>query len=163
MGVEIERKFVLPAFPEELIKTGELKIVSQVKIDQTYLAYAKEQEFRIRRLENLLQPGQVSYTHTYKKGSGLAREEIEVELLPEVYDQLAAASHKKPLQKTRTTVQWEQFIFEIDSYHQYDMITIEIEFHSVEDAKAFQPPSWFGREVGGEEEFRNKKLWADLQ
>ncbi|MFC5986165.1 CYTH domain-containing protein [Marinicrinis lubricantis] len=161
--MEIERKYLLPSFPQQLIDQDAMKIVSVLHIEQTYLALVKDQELRVRKLEDILQRGKVHYTHTFKRGSGIAREEVEYEISAELYDQLVSSLKKVPLRKTRTTVLFEGRRYEIDQYHQYDLMTVETEFESEEEAHSFQPPDWFGGEVGGELEYQNKKLWASLQ
>ena len=44
-----------------------------------------------------------------------------------------------------------------------ELAVVEVEFASVDEAGAFAPPPWFGRELGAEEEYRNKTLWLKLQ
>ncbi|UUZ82418.1 hypothetical protein LJK88_50030 [Paenibacillus sp. P26] len=44
MALEIERKFLLHAYPEVLIRSGELVVRSEQYIEQTYLAIDGKQE-----------------------------------------------------------------------------------------------------------------------
>ena len=162
MNKEIERKYLLPSFPQELLDSGKLKLISRVTIEQTYLAMDDAEEVRVRKLspDN---GDEASYTHTYKRGKGFSREEVEYEISSSIYHQLLDGSGRAPLVKTRTTVEEDGRIFEMDEYHQYQFMTVEAEFASEEEAVSFQPPAWFGSEVGGEVEYRNKRLWASLQ
>ncbi|MFD1956015.1 CYTH domain-containing protein [Paenibacillus thailandensis] len=163
---EIERKFLLGRYPETELASGELKLVNRLRIDQTYLAFSGDEEVRIRKLavEAGEGAGEQYYTHTFKRGVGLSREEIEYPISKAVYDQLLGLGKLVPLQKTRTIVRdKEGAVFEIDDYTGLGLLTVETEFESEESALAFKAPAWFGRELGNEEEFRNKKLWLDLQ
>ncbi len=160
MGKEIERKYMLGAFPAEGLASGAIKFVSKKTIYQTYLAYDGNEELRIRKL---VEGETVEYTHTFKRGKGWSREEIEYDISAELYEQLLERLNRVPLEKIRTTLDLDGTLIEIDEYLQFDLRTVEVEFESEEAAKAFTPPAWFGPEVGGEEEYRNKKLWLDLQ
>jgi adenylate cyclase len=160
MNLEIERKFKLGRFPQQEIESGALKLITRQLIDQTYLAFSKNEEVRVRRLST--EQGD-TYTHTFKRGHGLAREEIEYSISADIYEQLLQGSGKKPLRKTRTSLEAGGLHFDIDEYEQFNLAVVEVEFHSEEEAAGFQSPDWFGPEVGSEEEFRNKKLWVTVQ
>lgn len=161
MGKETERKYWLPAFPEAEMESKELVFVSRRHIYQTYLAYSGDQEIRVRRL---IDPeGASTYTHTFKSGHGIAREEIEYDISADVYRQLLEHTKLVPLEKVRTTVRNGDYTFEIDEYKQVDLTVVEVEFPDLAAAERFQAPAWFGRELGQEEEFRNKTLWLKLQ
>ncbi|WP_206105445.1 adenylate cyclase [Paenibacillus thalictri] len=161
MSQEIERKFMLGRFPEQEIREGYLQFISRKEIDQTYLALSKGEEIRIRKLS---ENGEAEYTHTFKKGNGLSREEIEYAISEPIYSQLLAQSGKTPLKKTRTTVVAGELHYDIDEYRpQFDLTVVEVEFPDEASAHRFAAPDWFGREVGSEEEYRNKKLWRSLQ
>lgn len=161
MGKEIERKFWLPAFPSAELERKELAFVSRQYIYQTYLAYSGDQEIRVRQLVD--PDGVSSYTHTFKSGHGIAREEIEYGISADVYRQLLEHTKLIPLEKVRTTVQDREYSYEIDEYKQFELTVVEVEFPDLAAAERFQAPAWFGRELGQEDEFRNKTLWMKLQ
>lgn len=160
--MEIERKFLLEKFPEKEIELGHLTVLARQFFEQTYLALTDLQELRVRKIL-VEKNGQQSksFTHTFKEGHGLARKEIEYEISEEIYEQLIIG--KQPLKKVRTKVQQGDTLFEIDDYTGFNMLTVEVEFTSVEEAERFEPPAWFGEEVGSEKEYRNKTLWVSLQ
>ncbi|GAA0375597.1 CYTH domain-containing protein [Bacillus horti] len=162
MGLEIERKYLLEKFPQDRISQGQFKVLARQSFEQTYLALTDYQELRVRKIVEEKE-GQCtkSFVHTFKEGQGIARKEIEYEISEELYDQLIEG--KKPLKKVRTTVVEEGMVYEIDEYSGFDMMTIEVEFKTEEEAKSFSAPEWFGEEVGSEKEYRNKTLWASLQ
>src|SRR5690606_8991949 len=87
MAMEIERKFLLPEFPQALIDEGKLVIRSEQRIEQTYLAMDDQQELRVRRIQDI-RSGETSYTHTFKNGNGLVREEVEYGISGEIYEQI---------------------------------------------------------------------------
>ncbi|NHN34437.1 CYTH domain-containing protein [Paenibacillus agricola] len=161
MGTEIEKKFLLPAFPSAELEQEEITFVSKQTIYQTYLAFSKDQEIRVRKLVD--KDGVSHYTHTFKSGHGLVREEIEYSISEDVYKQLLAGSGLVPLEKVRTKVEHKGYVLEIDEYEQIHLVVVEVEFPDVESANDYEVPGWFGKELGQEEEFRNKTLWLKLQ
>jgi adenylate cyclase len=161
MGAEIERKYLLPAFPEAEIANKELTLLSKQYIYQTYLAFSEDQEIRVRKLVD--SSGESHFTHTFKSGHGMVREEIEYNITAPIYSQLLERTGLIPLEKIRTTLEAGGFTFEIDAYKQIDLLVVEVEFPDLEAAQRFKAPSWFGRELGSEEEFRNKSMWVQLQ
>lgn len=163
MSLEIERKFLLSEFPDQLIEEGLLAVRSDRRIEQTYLAMDKSQELRVRRMTDFLQDGVVTYNQTFKRGNGLVREEIEYEISEEIYGQLIRAFGVKPLVKRRVTVDWQGIGIEIDCYEHIALIVAEVEFDSVESADAFESPAWFDRDISSERDYSNKKMWKDLQ
>lgn len=162
LSLEIERKFLLPAYPEALIKEGQLRIQSEHAIDQIYLALHEDQELRVRRIENL-RTGEIDYTHTFKRGFGLTREEVEVSISEGLYRQITEVHGAVALTKRRVTAEWKGIVLEIDRYDQIDFIVLEVEFESEEQALAFAPPAWFGPDISTDKRYSNKKVWADLQ
>ncbi|MBD0383260.1 CYTH domain-containing protein [Paenibacillus sedimenti] len=161
MSSEIERKWLLPAFPTAELSNNEITLVSRKYIYQTYLAFSADQEIRVRQLVD--SSGVSDYTHTFKSGHGLVREEIEYKISEHIYKQLLDRTGLIPLEKIRTTVDCQGMLFEIDEYKHIDLMVIEVEFPDVDAANRFIVPSWFGRELGQEEEFGNKTMWIQLQ
>ncbi len=162
MAMEIERKFLLERTPDELIAEGAFSRRSRQRIEQTYLALDEQQEIRVRRLVDE-DTGEVEYTHTFKQGNGMSREEIEYSITESIYEQLFRASGAVPLTKVRTTGEWNGFTVELDRYDQLNLTVAEVEFDSLEAAQAFAPPGWFGEDISSKREYSNKKVWRDLQ
>ncbi|RAP73450.1 CYTH domain-containing protein [Paenibacillus montanisoli] len=162
MGLEIERKFLLTENVEELIRNGELTVQTEQRIEQTYLAIDGAQELRVRRIVDLA-TDRVTFTHTFKNGHGLAREEVEYEISQGLYEQVAQAFGAIPLTKNRITAQWSGRIVEIDIYDQIQLTVLEVEFDSEDAALTFEPPAWFGRDISTEKQYSNKKVWRELQ
>ena len=59
------------------------------------------------------------------------------------------------LTKTRYVI--EDIRAELDIYPS-DLVIVEVEFASLEEAEAFTPPSWFGEEVTGNKQYSNAQL-----
>ncbi|NIK80550.1 CYTH domain-containing protein [Paenibacillus castaneae] len=162
MSLEIERKFLLAEFPNVIVEEGNLQVVSEQRIEQTYIAIDENQELRVRRIVNLAS-GEVTYTHTFKLGNGLLREEIEYSISEAIYEQIVKAFGFVPLTKNRITAQWNGRVIEIDTYDQIELSVLEVEFESEEEANAFVAPDWFGRDISSERQYSNKKVWRELQ
>lgn len=162
MSLEIERKFLLPAFPTALIEENDLLVLSEQRIEQTYLAIDDNQELRVRRIVDLAS-GEVSFTHTFKLGNGLSREEIEYSISNSIYEQVVNAFGFIPLTKNRVTAKWNDQIIEIDTYDQIELSVLEVEFDSEASANAFIAPAWFGKDISSERQYSNKKVWRELQ
>lgn len=162
MPLEIERKFLLAESPERLAEQGILRIRSERRIEQTYLALDEAQEIRVRRITDPA-AGSVEYTHTFKRGNGLSREEVEVSISEAIYTQLVNAFGRVPLTKTRLTADWDGRTIEIDIYDQLELTVLEIEFASEEEAIGFSPPDWFGQDISSDRRYSNKTVWKKLQ
>jgi CYTH domain-containing protein len=153
---EIERKFIVNKLPINL------KIKSVQDIHQTYLVVGEE-EIRIRKI---IKDTKETHTMTFKKGSGLSREEIEFEISEETYIQLLIGRSKKPLIKKRMNVFIDGGVFDLDIYqnaHISNLQTIEIEFPSTSEAACFVKPMWFGEDVTEDKTYKNQNLWKEIQ
>ncbi|MFS0726991.1 CYTH domain-containing protein [Paenibacillus sp. 1P07SE] len=161
MAQEIERKWLLERLPDELSAGGALRVASEQRIAQTYLAIHDGEELRIRAITDI-HSGEMIHTHTFKRGLGIAREEIEYTISEGIYEQMMRLSGTTPLIKVRTTADTGELRLEIDRYEQLDLTVVEVEFASVEEAERFQPPAWFGQEISTDRRYSNKKVWQDL-
>ncbi|MFC6332897.1 CYTH domain-containing protein [Paenibacillus septentrionalis] len=162
MALEIERKYLLKVSPQQLIEEGTISLKSEQRIEQTYIAMDTDQELRVRRIQDLA-TGEYEYTHTFKNGVGLAREEVEYSITKVIYDQVVEAFGYIPLTKNRLTAAYGEMIVEIDIYDQVDFIVVEVEFSTMEEADSFVPPSWFGEEISFNKTYSNKAVWKQLQ
>jgi adenylate cyclase len=146
VALEIERKFLVERFPPSIA------IDSEEEIAQGYLAIGEDQVRLRRRGDNHL--------ITVKRGSGLTREEVEVPLAQKSFEELWPLTEGRRLEKTRRTAAVEGGTVEIDFYHAPldGLVTAEVEFADAEAARAFTPPSWFGRELTEDEQYSNQRL-----
>ena len=146
-GIEIERKFLVDRPPGDLPE-GE-------RIEQGYLAIGDDGvEVRIRR-----RGGET--TLTVKSGPGMVRTEEELAIDERRFESLWPLTGERRVSKTRHLVPLEAGLTaELDVYagaHE-GLLTVEIEFPSVEASEAFAPPAWLGREVTGDGRFANQAL-----
>ncbi|SHL01213.1 CYTH domain-containing protein [Selenomonas ruminantium] len=134
--MEIERQFLVAKLPVLLDDYEELQ--------QGYVAL--EPEIRIRKI------GNGHFVLTVKRGAGLIREEWETDISRQEYENLAARLQPgtKMIEKRRYHIKLEDgSIAELHVHdgHLAGFNYVEVEFPTVEDAKSFVPPDWFGREV----------------
>jgi len=150
--IEIERRFLVDAVPTEL---GEPSAIEQAYLTVEPIAV------RVRRLgdQRIL---------TIKAGSGLVRTEIERELEPAEFEALWDVADELRITKRRHRIELDGgSTAELDLFDG-DLAgrrIVEVEFDDDEAAAAFEPPTWFGREVTGDTRYSNAALarhgWPD--
>jgi CYTH domain-containing protein len=147
--MEIERKFLVGALPPGL---GEHE---GVEIAQGYLAAGEDgSEVRLRR-------GGERLSLTAKRGAGMVRGEYEIELTAAQFDALWPGTEGRRLVKRRYSLAADDdLIVELDVYSGAlaGLLVAEVEFPSVEAARAFSTPAWFGAEVTEDPRYRNRRL-----
>jgi adenylate cyclase len=144
--MEVERKFLVPRPPE-------LSGTQFAEIEQGYLATGDEQEVRLRRKDDQL-------LLTAKRGSGLSRDEVEVELDHQDFARLWELTDGRRLRKRRHVLSQDGLRIEIDVYEGdlEGLVVAEIEFDSEEEATEFDPPGWLGEEVTTDHRYKNETL-----
>ena len=148
-GVEIERKFVVAELPPGMAEhPGQ-------RIEQGYLAIAPDGvEVRVRRRD-----GQA--TLTVKSGPAQVRTEEELAIDKRRFESLWRLTEGRRVSKTRHELPLEGGLTaELDVYDgAHDgLLTVEIEFPSLEASEGFAPPPWIGREVTGDARYANQSL-----
>ncbi|MBN2025533.1 MAG: NUDIX domain-containing protein [Actinobacteria bacterium] len=145
--MEIEKKFLLEELPERLYA------YPSVAIEQGYIVITASEELRIRKKGRAL-------LLTFKKGTGTTRHEIEIDISEEQYDDFKQCVVGSTILKTRINYPYREHTVEIDIYKGAleGLITAEVEFSSPQDMQEFSPPSWFGKDVSLDDEFKNKSL-----
>jgi adenylate cyclase len=144
--MEVERKFLVGELPD-------LDGTESDEIEQGYLATGSDGEVRVRRKGDRL-------VLTAKRGSGLSRDEAEVELDQSSFDELWRLTEGRRLKKRRHILSHGDLKVEVDVYggDLQGLMVAEIEFPSEEDAKSFDPPDWLGEEVTGDHRYLNETL-----
>lgn len=163
MAKEIERKFLVKQIPTEVLQ----KQNSQY-IVQNYLSVGEE-EIRVRRVVNK-RNDEKKYYMTIKRGKGISREENELEILEETYNQLRKNLRTEPIRKTRFKINvradigkmYDLDIYESPLLEDEGLLTIEVEFENEVQAKEFVPPKWFGKEVTNDKKYKNQNLWLRI-
>jgi CYTH domain-containing protein len=152
MAREIERKLLVEQLPDDL------DAWSAQRLEQGYLAIADAAEIRIRRANG----GEAWLT--VKSAPGLSRVEEELTLDPGAFERLWPLTDGRRLVKVRHTRQDAPgVIFELDVYEGAlaGLVTLEVEFTSEEDARAWAPPPWAGHDVTGDKAYANQTLAVD--
>ncbi|MDR2649404.1 MAG: CYTH domain-containing protein [Clostridiales bacterium] len=144
--MEIERKFLLNSFPHDINQ------YESVEIEQSYISV--DPVIRLRRRNN-------EYILTIKQTGLLAREEAEFVITKEQYERLWDKVETNVIRKTRVLIPLQDgLIAEADIYRGVlqGLLTIEVEFDSVQQAMTFNPPEWFGNEVTDNPKYSNSAL-----
>lgn len=138
--MEIERQFlvdIIPSLPNEY-----------ESILQGYVSLLPE--IRIRAVRPM--QGDEKFYLTVKRGSGLVREEWETAISSREFSHLVECLEHGTLfiEKRRYRLPLEDG--HTAEYHRHGghlkgFDCVEVEFDSEEEARAFEPPYWFGREV----------------
>jgi adenylate cyclase len=152
MAQEIERKLLVEELPGDLDGPA----WSARRLEQGYLAITDEAEIRIRRA------GDDAWL-TVKSAPGLSRVEEELALDADAFARLWPLTEGRRLVKVRHTREDAPgVVFELDVYDGAlaGLVTLEVEFASEEDARAWTPPAWAGRDVTGDKAYANQTLAA---
>ncbi|QEP52215.1 hypothetical protein D9_0008 [Aeromonas phage D9] len=90
-----------------------------------------------------------TYEKTVKTGKGLVRTEVNTPITHKAYlDMYHALDCPKPVNKLRYEYHHKGYCFDVDVYTDNKMITAELEFKTVKEAKEFHKvPDWFGEEI----------------
>ena len=153
-NTEIERKYLVKYMPERFYA------YEHKELEQAYLSYGEEGlEKRIRLMRSL---STVHYLYTEKSGGTLAREENEFEIAKKEFDRLSSEAISKFVKKARyyIPVADGKYLSELDVYHGEltGLVTVEVEFPTLEESLSFTPPDWFGEEITEDLRYKNKNL-----
>ena len=158
--MEIERKWLVQA-KDVPYALDELEAYG---IEQAYVSF--HPTVRVRALKD--RQGNESFVLTVKSGSksadGLAREEFELPIDRDGYETLLHKAEGSVIRKTRYLFRRaDGLLEEIDVFHDAleGLCYLEIEFPTVEQARAFPSPAWTQRDVTSEKRFRNSALARD--
>lgn len=149
--MEIERKFLLEeknkVYPspfntkklkKEILENG--KEITQNYIRKKYFSKIKNElnldfnfkpnQFRLRKYNKM-------YFLTIKSKGIMTREEFEIKINKKTYDKYLKLK-KKSLKKYRLEKKKKNFLFEFDYFPKHKILTVEIEFKTIKDAKKFK-------------------------
>ncbi len=144
--MEIERKFLVRKLPEDLSEyPHKLYVQGYLSVDPVLRVRREGDEFVV----------------TYKGRGLMVREEYNLPLTEETFYHLLSKADGTIIQKTRYVIPDESgFTIELDVFEKElaPLVLAEVEFESEEQAKAYEPPTWFGREVTGERAYQNSTM-----
>ncbi len=136
MALEIERKFLIKKIPQDLEQFPHKKIMQWYFNDPS-----TGKSIRIRKIDN-------EYVVTRKKWQGIVRNEVEVQLSKEEFDDMWMNVETRFLEKTRYYIPYEGHTIELDVYKDLHwLMTAEVEFAIKRDAKQFIVPERFDEEL----------------
>lgn len=153
--MEIEKKYQVTTLPANLTS------YPSKKIEQGYLC--SDPTVRIRKSNE-------DYILTYKSKIGfddkvgkdaIVHNEVEVLLNEKGYEHLKEKIDHHLISKTRYLIPLENDLTaELDVFEGRlkGLIFVEVEFQKEEDAKAFIPPIWFGKDVTFDSRYKNGYL-----
>lgn len=146
--IEIERKFLVVSEPD-------LSGATPAKIRQGYVTGPGDSvSVRLRQKGD-------KFLMSVKSGQGVVRQEHETQIQREQFDTLWPATDGRRLGKVRWTGPLpDGKFYELDHFEgdHAPLRLVEVEFASLADARAFQPPDWFGREVTGDRRYSNSVM-----
>jgi CYTH domain-containing protein len=152
VGIEIEKKYLVGA-------GAPVPDAAPQRLTQGYVVSGEAGvEVRVR-----VQDGD-DYALTVKTSHGMVRGETEIALSKDQFDALWPLTEGRRVTKARYDVPLARgLVAEWDVYEGRlaGLQTVEVEFGSVEDAEAFEPPEWFGRDVTGDARLSNSRLATD--
>jgi len=151
--LEIERKFMMDGFPVGL------DLISEVDIEQGYVSI--DPEVRIRKAVDK-HTGREEFRMTIKGDGDLTRNEIETNITSDFYYDTVDFLDVNMIQKDYKKYKLGQWKFEVacvDPGTDREFFYGEIEFPTEQDAKDFVVPSYFGREITFNDEYKMKNYW----
>lgn len=162
--LEIERKFVMEGFPEEILLDVEfeglgLELLREVEIEQGYLSI--EPEVRLHGARDT-STGEENFRLTLKGNGDLSRTELITDVTREFFEDAKKMLPGKMIQKLYRKYQFGNLILEVchvDAGLESEFYYGEIEFETEEAARAFEAPEWLGREVTYDENYKMKNFW----
>lgn len=132
--MEIERKFLISALPEQLDS------YPCHQIEQGYLC--TQPVVRIRKQDD-------SCFLTYKSGGMMVRQEYNLPLSLSAYEHLRTKTDGILICKKRYCIPYGPYTIELDLFEGdlAPLILAEVEFPTEEEALSFTPPDWFTEDV----------------
>lgn len=151
---EIERKWLIKR--EDIPYNLDDSNVQKFEIEQTYLCF--DPEMRVRDYNN----GQ-SYEFTIKNNmtsDGLIRDEINIDIAKEQYDNLIKKQEGITIHKTRYQFYADGQLIAIDIFHNEldGLAYMEIEFKSKDESDNYKTPNWVIKDVTSDINYKNGHL-----
>ncbi len=149
MAIEIERKWLIKNVPEKVLKD-----IDPIRILQGYIAVHEDKtEVRVRQFGD-------AYWQTIKSPGHISRQEFELPISKELFEQLYKLTKGRQLIKQRYLVPFGELKIELDEYLEdlTGLWVAEVEFNSLEIANSFVAPDWFAEEISGVSKYKNFTL-----
>ncbi len=147
-STEIEKKYLVTRIPADTER------LTGTPIEQGYMAISADgTEIRLRRKGD-------RFFQTVKKGKGLVRTEVEIELTEEQFAVLWPMTEGRRVSKQRYEMPVAGHVCELDVFggSLAGLVLAEVEFASIDESQRFVPPDWFDKDVTEDERYKNKQL-----
>ncbi|WP_050697837.1 CYTH domain-containing protein [Anaeromassilibacillus senegalensis] len=147
---EIERKFLISGFPE-------LPLLEEAVVWQGYLS--TQPVVRIRKKESV---NGTDYVLCFKGKGTLCRKEIELDLTQDIFDELHELLEAPMIRKDYKVYALDGYRLEcslVDCGTPTEFLFAEVEFASMEEAKAFVPPAFLSNEVTEDLYYSMGRYW----
>ena len=162
--LEIERKFIMQGFPEDILSAEEMKaygleLLREVEIEQGYLSI--EPEVRLHGARDI-RSGEENYRLTLKGEGDLSRTELVTDETCDFYQESKTLLHGKMIKKHyRKYLLGELFleVCHVDAGLESEFYYGEIEFASISEAEIWKVPGWLGEEVTYDAYYKMKNFW----
>lgn len=152
--MEIERKYRISGFPD----TEGWPLIQEAVVCQGYLA-----THPVVRIRSKQTPQGTDYILCLKGEGTLVRQEIEMPLTREIFTQLLELLPAPMMRK-------DYRVYRLPDGHRLECSLVdggttdafyyaEVEFESVEESQAFQPPAFLGEEVTEDPDFSMSRYW----
>lgn len=154
MGKEIESKFLVKGFPENL------ELIGEYDVEQGYLSL--DIETRIRRKINK-QTGKTDYILTFKSDGDVERDEVEILITEERYYEL-----KKLVKYNFITKDYKKYKLDsnlvlevsvVDRGNEFEFTYAEIEFKTRELQEEFKQTDYFKIDITYDKNYKMKNYW----
>ncbi len=145
MGKEIERKFLIKELPANL---------SEYPFHELTQGYLNtDPVVRVRKEDD-------TYYLTYKGKGFIEKEEYNLPLNEDAFLHLLPKADGNIISKKRYLIPCDPYTIELDVFDKpfAPLIIAEVEFPTLEEAKAFTPPQWFSKDVTGDYHYSNSYL-----
>ena len=145
MGKEIERKFLIKELPANL---------SEYPFHELTQGYLNtDPVVRVRKEDD-------TYYLTYKGKGFIEKEEYNLPLNEDAFLHLLPKADGNIISKKRYLISCDPYTIELDVFDKpfAPLIIAEVEFPTLEEAKAFTPPQWFSKDVTGDYHYSNSYL-----
>ena len=162
--LEIERKFIMLGFPEDILseeeyKNSGLKLVREVEIEQGYISI--EPEVRLHGAKDTV-TGQKNWRITLKGDGTLLRQELMTDVSEAFYceaKEMLKAPMIQKLYRKYAYGQWYLEVCHVDAGTEHEFYYGEIEFATEQEARDFEPPKFLSMEVTYDESCKMKSYW----
>lgn len=150
--MEIERKFFIDRFPQEL------PLLEEAVMEQGYIATQP-----VVRIRSKASREETTYILCFKGKGTLVREEIETPISQAVFkklkDFIGVPLVRKEFKVYSLGDGLRLEVSRVDEGEPTEFMYAEVEFSSVEEAKAFESPDFLGRELTEDASFTMSQYW----